>query len=139
MSSSRTRSALRLLACLALCAAAPAAVAAPPVVEAFVSAVRDGKSQQLLSVWPRKGSVKLFGEKFDFEKAASRCKFEDGVYVLTRWPKEGDKSVAPEVSETQQGRATLYTVKPAGLPGPVCFLRAPKPSAEPLLVECREK
>jgi hypothetical protein len=122
-----------------LSAAAPAAVAAPAVVETFLSAVRDGKPRQLLSVWPRKGSVKLFGEKFDFEKAASRCKFEDGVYVLTHWPKEGDKSVAPEVTETKQGRVTLYTVKPAGLPGPVCLLRAPKPTVEPLLVECREK
>jgi len=139
LSRKRPLAVLPILLCAALLSAPRTARAAPVVVETFMSALREGNPTRLMSVWPKKGAVKLFGQKFDYEKAASRAKFEDGVYELVRWPKDGDKGAAPETSETKQGRVVLYSVKPAGQPGPVCFLRSPKPGVDPILVECREK
>ena len=135
----RPLSALSSLACAALLLGSGTARAAPTVVETFMSALGDGSSIRLLSVWPRKGSVKLFGDKYDYEKARSRAKFEDGVFKLLHWPKDGENGVAAEITETKQGRVMLYAVKPAGAVGPVCFLRSPKPGVPAMLVECREK
>jgi hypothetical protein len=138
-SSKRPLLALSLLVCAVVLASPGAARAAPAVVETFKSALQDGSPIRLLSVWPKKGSVKLFGQKFDYEKAGSRAKYDDGVFELMHWPKAGEKGAAAESSETKQGRVMLYTVKPVGAEGPVCFLRSPKPGVDPILVECREK
>ena len=137
--SMRPHLSLATLVCAALLAASGAAGAAPPVVETFKTALKDGSAIRLLSVWPKKGAVKLFGQKCDYEMAGSRAKFDDGVFELMHWPKDGEKGAAAESSEAKQGRVMLYTVKPAGAEGPVCFLRSPKPGVEPILVECREK
>lgn len=138
-SSKRPHFLLATLAAAALLAASSAAQAAPPVVETFKNALKDGSAIRLLSVWPKKGAVKLFGQKVDYEKAGSRAKFDDGVFELMHWPKEGERGTAAESSESKQGRVMLYTVKPVAAEGPVCFLRSPKPGVEPILVECREK
>lgn len=138
-SSKRSLLALSALTCTALLAASGAARAADPVVAKFMSALKDGSPTRLLSVWPKKGAVKLFGQKFDYEKAGSRAKYDDGVFELMHWPRAGEKGAAAESSETKQGRVMLYTVKPVDAEGPVCFLRAPKPGVDPILVECREK
>ena len=137
--SKRPLLALSILVCTALLAAPTAGLAAPAVVETLMGALKDGSPSRLLSVWPKKGAVKLFGEKVDYERAGSRAKFDDGVFELMHWPKAGEKGAAAESSETKQGRVLLYTVKPVGAEGPVCFLRAPKPGIDPILVECREK
>jgi hypothetical protein len=138
-SAKRSHLALSTLVCAALLAAPSAVLAAPAVVETFMGALKDGSPIRLLSVWPKKGAVKLFGQKFDYEKAGSRAKYDDGVFELMHWPKAGEKGAAAESSETKQGRVMLYTVKPVGAEGPVCFLRSPKPGVDPFLVECREK
>lgn len=130
---------LSTLACAALLVAPSAGRAAPAVVDTLMGALKDGSPVRLLSVWPKKGAVKLFGQKVDYEKAGSRAKFDDGVFELMHWPKAGDKGFAAESSATKQGRVMLYTVKPVGAEGPVCFLRSPKPGIDPILVECREK
>ena len=133
----RPRAGLATVLCSALLAVSSPAHAG--AVETFTSALHDGSPTRMLTVWPKKGAVKLFGQKYDYEKATSRSKFDDGVFELLHWPKEGEKGAAAEVTETKQGRVMLYAVKPVGQPGPVCFLRSPKPGVEPLLIECREK
>ena len=138
-SAKRPLAAFSSLLCAALLCASGAAHATPASVGAFMSALRANNSQRALDAFPKKGSVKLFKEKCDYDKAMSRAKYDDLVFELIRWPKDGEKGVLPEVSETKQGRFILYAVRPAGQEGPVCFLRAPKPNVEPLLVECRDK
>ena len=136
---SSKRFASAALACAALLSAAGAVRAESATAVTFKSAVENGNSIRLMSVWPKKGAVKLFGDKYDYEKARSRAKFEDGVFKLLHWPKDGENGVAAEITETKQGRVMLYAVKPAGAVGPVCFLRSPKPGVPAMLVECREK
>ena len=111
--------------------------AAPATIETFTSALRDGSPTRLLAVWPRKGRVKLFGEKIDHERAASRARFDDGVFELMRWPREGEKGVQPKSVETAEKKATLWTVTPEGKSSPACTLRSKK-GGPVELVECVE-
>ena len=111
---------------------------APAGVEAFASAVREGSLTRLLSVWPRKGSVKLFGKKVDYELAAAKAKFDDGVFELLRWPRDGEKGAAARSVFSTQKQVRLWTFTPEGKAGPACTLRSKKGSPA-VLVECVEK
>jgi hypothetical protein len=117
---------------------ASAALAAEPVtVDTFTSALRDGSASRAMKLWPARGSVKLFGKRLDLDAALSLAKYDDGIGRLFRWPKEADKGVEPEVEKRQEGKATLYTVRPKGAAAPVCTLKQKKAGAELLLVECK--
>ena len=135
---SLTGLAVVLLATASPAARPEAAAGVPVALETFSSALRDGNPTRLISLWPRKGSVMLFGKKFDHERAASKAKFEDGVFELMRWPREGEKGVAPKVVESSVRHSRIFTVTPEGKPGPVCTLHSKK-GGPVELVECVEK
>ena len=137
----RARAAVAALAAAVLASparAADAPVAAPAGVEAFASALRDGNPTRLLSVWPMKGSALLFGKKFDHQQAAFKARFDDGVFELMRWPKDGEKGAVARVTEEAQGKkARLWRFQPEGKDGPVCTLRSAK-GGPAQLVSCVE-
>jgi hypothetical protein len=108
----------------------------PVGVDAFVSAVRDGNSTRLLAVWPSRGAAVIFGRKVDHAGANAKAKFDEGVFELLRWPKDGDKGVLPQISEVPGKKGVRsWVVSPTGKPGPRCTLRSLK-GAPAELVEC---
>ena len=126
-----------------LLAAAPgvradASAAPTATVDTFTSALREGNPTRLLAVWPRTGSVKLYGEQVDHEAATSRARYDDGVFELMRWPRDGEKGAQPTSVEAAEKKAKRWTVTPEGKSSPVCTLRSKK-GGPVELVECVEK
>jgi hypothetical protein len=130
----RTTALLLALSASSFAAPARAEEKVPVGIEAFTSAVRDGNPTRLLSVWPRKGKVLLFGKKVDSQQASFKARFDDGVFELLHWP----KGVAPAApTEKQEKKQVVYAVHPEGRAGPLCTLRSAK-GRPAELVACSE-
>lgn len=107
-------------------------------IDAFDAAVAQGDSAKLLSLWPKAGSVKLFGKKVARGAAEKAVAQKNGLYKLLRWhgPEEetGAGPVPPAGPQEQDGKVTIST---SGYgKQPECTL-APSPAGDWSLLSCK--